>query len=119
MIEGIIFLLCCALPAVSGFARPSHWSPFINSNGNLKLTHDAATQHQQPSNRHSTSTTLYNLYDDWAGDLLSSSQSKYTYDDLILPLLDEESVEQCLEELMDSEYGKTMFGKHDVPASVG
>lgn len=34
-------------------------------------------------------------------------------------MLDEDSIEDCLEELMDSEYGKTMFGRHDVPASVG
>ena len=65
-----------------------------------------------------TSTQLYNLYDDWSNDLLSSSQSEYTYDELILPL-EEECIEQCLEEFMDSEYGKTMFGVHDLPASVG
>jgi len=40
------------------------------------------------------------------------------YEDLILPL-DEECIEQCLEEFMDSDYGKTMFGRHDMPASVG
>jgi uncharacterized protein YlbG (UPF0298 family) len=36
-----------------------------------------------------------------------------------VPYCDEEAVEQCLEELMDSDYGKTMFGRHDLPASVG
>ncbi|KAL7537970.1 hypothetical protein ACHAWF_005956 [Thalassiosira exigua] len=36
------------------------------------------------------------------------------YGGLAVPL-DEESVEVCLEELADSEYGKTMFGRHDVP----
>jgi hypothetical protein len=71
-----------------------------------------------------TSSQLQNnLYDDWASDLLSSSQSEYTYDDLRLVPTDnmdmEESIILCLEELMDSEYGKTMFGRHDVPASVG
>lgn len=65
-----------------------------------------------------TSTKIYNLYDDWSQDLLSSSQSEYSYDDLILPL-DEESIELCLEELMDSDYGKTMFGRHDMAADVG
>jgi hypothetical protein len=59
------------------------------------------------------------MYDDWRADLLSSSQSEYTYDDLILPTLDEDTVMQCLEEFVDSEYGKTMFGKHDMPASIG
>ena len=64
-------------------------------------------------------TRLHNIYDDWRADLLSSSQSRHTYDDLILPTLDEESVTRCLEEYMDSDYGKTMFGRHDAPASVG
>ena len=66
----------------------------------------------------STTTRLWNFYDDWRYDLLSTTQSAYTYDDLILPL-DEDSIELCLEEFMDSDYGKTMFGRHDLPASVG
>ena len=61
---------------------------------------------------------LYNIYDDWKADLLSSSQSRYTYDDLLLPL-DEDTIVQCLDEFIDSDYGKTMFGKHDSPAAVG
>ena len=65
------------------------------------------------------STKLNNLYDDWSTDLLSTASSPYTYDDLILPFCDEESVEQCLEELMDSDYGQTMFGRHDMAANVG
>ena len=65
------------------------------------------------------STKLYNIYDDWSTDLLSTSSSPYTYDDLIHPFCDEESIEQCLEELMDSNYGKTMFGRHDMAAKVG
>lgn len=60
-----------------------------------------------------------NIYDDWAQDLLSTTQSTYTYDDLQLPYCDEEAIEQCLEEFMDSDYGKTMFGRHDLPASIG
>ena len=63
-------------------------------------------------------TRLHNFYDDWSLDLLSSSQSAHSYDELVLPL-DEDSIAQCLEELMDSEYGQTMFGRHDLPASVG
>ena len=81
-------------------------------------TPDAATTARRRRRPASTNTRLYNLYDDWAGDLISSSQSEFTYDDLIMPL-DEGSIEQCLEELMDSAYGETMFGRHDVPASVG
>ncbi|KAL3792986.1 hypothetical protein HJC23_010999 [Cyclotella cryptica] len=60
-----------------------------------------------------------NIYDDWSLDLLSTSQSPFTYDELQLPYCDEDAVEQCLEEFMDSDYGKTMFGRHDLPASVG
>ena len=80
--------------------------------------------HQIMTPTTTTSSRLQNnLYDDWSSDLLSSSQSEYTYDDLRLVPTDdmdiEESIVLCLEELMDSEYGKTMFGRHDVPASVG
>lgn len=60
-----------------------------------------------------------NIYDDWSLDLLSTSQSPFTYDELQLPYCDEDAVKQCLEEFMDSDYGKTMFGRHDLPASVG
>ena len=76
------------------------------------------TQARETSSTARTTTQLYNLYDDWSNDLLSSSQSEYTYDELILPL-EEECIEQCLEEFMESEYGKTMFGIHDLAASVG
>ena len=60
--------------------------------------------------RQTTTTLFANIYDAWANDELSSSNSEYTYDELLLPL-DEESIEQCLEELMSSDYGKTMFGE--------
>ena len=63
--------------------------------------------------RQTTTTLNANIYDAWAEDLLSSSNSEYTYDELILPL-DEESIEQCLDELMQSDYGKTMFGKYEI-----
>ena len=81
-------------------------------------------QQQHPTITPKTTSTTQlqnNLYDDWSSDLLSSSQSEYTYDDLQLLATDdmEESVVMCLEELMDSEFGKTMFGRHDIPASVG
>ncbi|KAL3817689.1 hypothetical protein ACHAXA_002838 [Cyclostephanos tholiformis] len=69
--------------------------------------------------RPSGTTRLNNIYDDWRADLLSSSQSEYTYDDLILPTLDEGAIIRCLEEFEDSDHGKTMFGRHDLPASIG
>ena len=69
-----------------------------------------STSYSRVSRIRQTTTKLNaNIYDAWAEDLLSSSNSEYTYDELILPL-DEESIEQCLEELMSSDYGKTMFG---------
>ena len=112
----LILLLSVLFPAilVLGFSattsihryRPSLVTPTLRRTGPFFIaTRDTTTQ-------------LYNLYDDWSNDLLSSSQSEYTYDELILPL-DVECIEQCLEEFMDSDYGKTMFGKHDMPASVG
>lgn len=68
---------------------------------------------------HRSSALKGNIYDDWSQDLLSTTQSPFTYEELQLEYCDEEAVEQCLEELMDSDYGKTMFGRHDLPASVG
>ena len=56
--------------------------------------------------RQTTTKLNANIYDAWNEDLLSSANSEYTYDELILPL-DEESIEQCLDELMESDYGKT------------
>ena len=72
---------------------------------------------QLPSYR--SSALKGNIYDDWAQDLLSTTQSSFTYEELQMAYCDEEAVEQCLEEFMDSDYGKTMFGRHDLPASVG
>lgn len=120
-------LLVCAIPATLGFATPSQQRqqrPLLSrplNNNILSVRRSSSivtTVRQQPATVSRRATRLYNFYDDWSNDLLSSSQSDYTYDELIL-FLDEDCIEQCLEELMDSEYGKTMFGKHDMPASVG
>ncbi|KAL7498239.1 hypothetical protein ACHAWT_006373 [Skeletonema menzelii] len=92
-------LLFCSISSSSGFA------PSSSSSASQLLL--------RPS------TKLNNIYDDWSTDLLSTASSPYTYDDLILPFCDEEAVEQCLEELMDSDYGQTMFGRHDMAANVG
>jgi hypothetical protein len=90
----LLVILCC-ISHVSGFQTPQQPSPY------------------RPSSLRG------NIYDDWAQDLLSTAQSPYTYDELQLAYCDEEAIEQCLEEFMDSDYGKTMFGRHDLPASVG
>jgi len=49
-----------------------------------------------------------NVYDDWRADGIVDQ----------LPL-DEEAVQMCLDELVYSDYGMTMFGVQDVPASIG
>ena len=33
--------------------------------------------------------------------------------------LDEDNVKSCLQDFIESDYGKTMFGRHDTPASYG
>jgi hypothetical protein len=52
----------------------------------------------------SSSTSLMNTYDDWKSDGIVDQ----------IPL-DEESVRMCLDELVSSNYGMTMFGVHDAP----
>lgn len=52
-----------------------------------------------------SSVILQNIYDDWRSDGILVET---------LPL-DEETVQMCLDELVYSNYGKTMFGIHDAP----
>mmetsp|Transcript_12790 Transcript_12790/g.23885 ORF Transcript_12790/g.23885 Transcript_12790/m.23885 type:complete len:246 (+) Transcript_12790:30-767(+) len=52
---------------------------------------------------------LFNIYDDWRSDAIVVDT---------LPL-DEETVQDCLEAFVQSEYGTTMFGCHDRAASIG
>ena len=49
-----------------------------------------------------------NIYDDWRSDAVVDTMP-----------LDEENVRMCLEEFVESDYGKQMFGCHDLPASYG
>jgi len=51
---------------------------------------------------------LNNIYDDWRSDAVVDTM-----------FLDEENVLQCLDEFVESEYGKQMFGCHERPASIG
>lgn len=63
------------------------------------------------SSSHTRRTTTHlnsNEYDDWRSDAVAP----------IMPL-DQDNVISCLETFIDSDYGKTMFGKHDDPASIG
>lgn len=52
---------------------------------------------------------LANEYDQW----MSDGVARLSYP------LTEENVEECLEILMDSEYGEQMFGRHEKAASIG
>ncbi len=107
--------------------RQDHEHSFVGRTTTTRCRQHRRQKHHHDRTMTPTTTTSSqlqnNLYDDWSSDLLSSSQSEYSYDDLRLVPTDdmdiEESIVLCLEELMDSEYGKTMFGRHDVPASVG
>ena len=51
---------------------------------------------------------MANIYDAWRSDAVVD----------ILPL-DEENVKLCLEEFVESDYGATMFGCHELPFSYG
>mmetsp|Transcript_5824 Transcript_5824/g.8242 ORF Transcript_5824/g.8242 Transcript_5824/m.8242 type:complete len:220 (-) Transcript_5824:1216-1875(-) len=51
---------------------------------------------------------LKNVYDDWRSDAVVDTM-----------VLDEDNIKECLEEFVESDYGKTMFGKHDLPAQYG
>jgi hypothetical protein len=51
---------------------------------------------------------LINIYDKWRSDALAPTMP-----------FDESNVQGCLKELIDSDYGKQMFGCHELPASHG
>lgn len=53
-------------------------------------------------------TRIHNMYDDWRSDAVVDTM-----------FLDEENVEMCLDEFIDSDFGQQMFGCHERPASVG
>jgi hypothetical protein len=61
---------------------------------------------------HSTSRSpvspLHNMYDDWRSDAVADTM-----------YLDEDNVQDCLDEFINSEYGQQMFGCHDLAASIG
>jgi len=51
---------------------------------------------------------LFNVYDDWRSDAVAPQMP-----------LDEDNVRSCLDDFIQSDYGKQMFGCHEHPASVG
>jgi hypothetical protein len=56
----------------------------------------------------SPGSCLKNIYDDWRSDAVVDTMH-----------LDEENAQMCLQEFIDSDYGKEMFGCHERPASIG
>lgn len=56
---------------------------------------------------HSCTKLCYNTYDEWRSNSVVIDT---------LPL-DEENVQICLDELMYSDFGHTMFGIHDAPGA--
>lgn len=50
---------------------------------------------------------LFNIYDDWRSDAVVDTL-----------FLDEENVEMCLEEFIDSDYGTQMFGVHERAGNI-
>lgn len=54
------------------------------------------------------SFALQNIYDDWRSDAVVDKK-----------FLDEENVQTCLGEFVESEFGQQMFGCHKRPASIG
>jgi hypothetical protein len=53
-------------------------------------------------------TRLRNIYDDWRSDAVVDTM-----------FVDEDNVRLCLEEFVQSDYGKQMFGCHERAASIG
>ena len=58
--------------------------------------------------RRSPKSKLYNIYDDWRSD--GAVDTLY---------LDEENVQMCLDEFINSNAGMQMFGVHDLPGMAG
>jgi len=65
---------------------------------------------QRPRSCHlyKSSVLKANIYDEWRSDAVVDT----------LYLCDE-NVEECLEQFIDSDYGRQMFGCHELPASYG
>jgi hypothetical protein len=61
-----------------------------------------------PTTRAISSRLSANIYDDWRSDAVVDTMA-----------LDEDNVRMCLNEFVESDYGKQMFGCHDLPASYG
>jgi hypothetical protein len=55
-----------------------------------------------------SASSLNNVYDDWRSDAVVDTM-----------FLDEENVRECLEELVESDYGQQMFGCNERSASIG
>jgi len=68
----------------------------------------ASTAPTAAAARHTSSQLYYNIYDDWRSDAVVDTMH-----------LDEENVELCLEEFIESDYGQQMFGCHKKASDIG
>ncbi|KAG7349882.1 hypothetical protein IV203_012479 [Nitzschia inconspicua] len=95
---------------------PIHHPPFVVKGTNPTIMNNnkfhhrsTATEYYHKSSSSKLQTQLFNIYDDWRTDTIVVDT---------LPL-DEETVQDCLEEFVESDYGTQMFGRHDKAANVG
>ncbi|KAG7373879.1 hypothetical protein IV203_012974 [Nitzschia inconspicua] len=89
--------------------------PFVATRTNPTITNNNKFHHRSTATEYHKSsssklqTQLFNIYDDWRTDTIVVDT---------LPL-DEETVQNCLEEFVESDYGTQMFGRHEKAANVG
>eukprot|EP00542_Grammatophora_oceanica_P001622 CAMPEP_0194059866 /NCGR_PEP_ID=MMETSP0009_2-20130614/70200_1 /TAXON_ID=210454 /ORGANISM="Grammatophora oceanica, Strain CCMP 410" /LENGTH=223 /DNA_ID=CAMNT_0038710585 /DNA_START=97 /DNA_END=768 /DNA_ORIENTATION=- len=93
---------------------PNRPSTTAHRNSNLAIGTRRTTRHRfhqirPTSSSSSTALEMSNEYDSWILDGISQ---------MALPLT-EENVHECLELLMDSDYGAQMFGRHPMAADIG
>jgi hypothetical protein len=80
----------------------------IDSTRRSRNLADLTSQQQQLLPPTKRSRLSANIYDDWRSDAVVDTMP-----------LDEDNVRACLKEFVESDYGKQMFGCHDLPASYG
>lgn len=84
-------------------------SALLLSSGAHAFVPRPPTTHTHPSSPPPANTVLHaNMYDDWRSDGVVPQMH-----------LDEDNVQQCIDELIESDYGQQMFGHSDLAAGVG
>jgi len=97
-------LLCCCCYSCEAFVA------VVTNNNPVDIRTTTATSTSTSTKYISTSSSsaLYNIYDDWRSDAYIESIH-----------LDEDHVITCLEEFVMSDYGTSMFGCHDRASQIG